>query len=66
MDVEKVSKLLPPGYMLVAKARFPNLEFVSTLEIFHKLPFTLWFIINNLLGIIKKGYWILLKYKKFL
>jgi ubiquinone/menaquinone biosynthesis C-methylase UbiE len=66
MDEEKVSKLLPPGYMLVAKAHFPNLEFVSTLEIFHKLPFTLWFIINNLLGIIKKGYWILLKYKKFL
>jgi len=65
MDVEKVSKLLPPGYVLVAKAHFPNLEFVSISEIFHKLSFTLWLIINNLLGIIKKGYWILLKYKKF-
>jgi ubiquinone/menaquinone biosynthesis C-methylase UbiE len=66
MDEEKVSKLLPPGYVLVAKAHFPNLKFISISEIFRKLPFTWWFTINNLLGIIKKGYWILLKYKKFL
>jgi hypothetical protein len=65
MDEEKVSNLLPPGYVLVAKAHFPNLASVSISEIFHKLPFTLWLIINNLFGIIKKGYWILLKYKKF-
>jgi hypothetical protein len=66
MDEEKVSKLLPPGYVLVAKAHFPNLNFISISEIFRKLPFTWWFAINNLFGIIKKGYWILLKYKKFL
>jgi SAM-dependent methyltransferase len=66
MDEEKVSKLLPPSYVLVTKAHFPNLQLISTLGIFHRLPFPLWFIINNFLGIIKKGYWILVKYKKFL
>jgi len=66
MDEERVSRLLPPGYTLVAKAHFPNLEFISTMEIFRKLPFTLWFVLNNLLGIVKKGYWILLKYRKSL
>jgi hypothetical protein len=64
MDEEKVSKLLPPSYVLVAKAHFLNLEFISALGVFHRLPFKLWLIINNLLGIIKKGYWILLKYEK--
>jgi len=65
MDEEKVRKLLPSSYMLIAKAHFPNVEFVSIMGIFQKIPFRLWFIMNNLLGFLKKGYWILLKYKKF-
>ena len=26
-------------------------------------PLTFWLIINNILGLIRKGYWIILKYK---
>ena len=54
MGENRVRELLPPNYVLVA-TYFPNLELISTMEVFRRLPFTMWFIMNN--GIVKKGYW---------
>jgi ubiquinone/menaquinone biosynthesis C-methylase UbiE len=64
MDEKNVTSLLPSRYALVASCHIPNVELISLATIFWHLPPRLWLIFNNLLGKIRKGYWILLKYKK--
>jgi ubiquinone/menaquinone biosynthesis C-methylase UbiE len=64
MDETKVSELLPPNYLLAATYHFPNIEIVSTSTFCQKLPLRLWLLLNSMLGKIRKGYWILLKYEK--
>jgi hypothetical protein len=64
MDEKKVSQLLPRQYAFIASCHFPNVEIVSASTIFQHLPFRFWLLLNNLLGRIRKGYWILLKYRK--
>jgi ubiquinone/menaquinone biosynthesis C-methylase UbiE len=64
MDEGKVSQLLPQNYALISSYHFPNVEIVSASTIFQHLPFRFWLLLNNLLGRIRKGYWILLQYIK--
>jgi len=64
MDEGKVKKLLSDHYILIAKCHLLNVELISTSSIFKLLPTKLWLIINSLLGNLRKGYWIILKYKK--
>jgi ubiquinone/menaquinone biosynthesis C-methylase UbiE len=64
MDEGKVSELLPPNYALVSSCHFPNVEIVSTSAVFQHLSFRFWLFLNGLLGRIRKGYWVLLKYIK--
>ena len=64
MDEEKVTNLLPNSYTLVKQLTLPNVELISTSTIFAHLPFRLWLFLNDMLGKIRKGYWLLLKYEK--
>lgn len=64
MDEEKVTTLLPNHYTLFARCHLPNVELISLAGIFERLPLSLWLLLNNLLGKLRKGYWLLLKYKK--
>lgn len=64
MDQEKVDSLLPNHYTLVVSCHLPNLGIISLSRIFAHLPLKLWLVFNNLLGKLRKGYWILLKYQK--
>ena len=64
MDEEKVTSLLPNHYTLTASCHLPNVRLISLSRIFRRLPLKLWLVLNNLLGKFRKGYWIILKYKK--
>ena len=64
MDQEKVESLLPNHYTLVVSCHLPNLVIISLSRIFANLPLKLWLVLNNILGKLRKGYWIILKYKK--
>jgi len=64
MDEGKVSQLLPQNYALISSCHLLNVEIVSASTIFQHLPFRFWLLLNNLLGKIRKGYWILLQYSK--
>ena len=64
MDEKNVTSLLPKNYTLTSRHTLPNLELISLLTIFRRLPFKIWFMLNNILGKIRKGYWLLLKYEK--
>jgi 2-polyprenyl-3-methyl-5-hydroxy-6-metoxy-1,4-benzoquinol methylase len=37
--------------------RLPNIQMISCKSFFKSLPFRLWLILNDILGLIKKGYW---------
>lgn len=64
LDEEKISNLLPANYSQIAKYHLPNIPLVSLSPVFQYLPFRLWSILNNTLGRLRKGYWIILKYTK--
>jgi len=64
MDEEKVQNLLSNRFILTAKCHLPNLSIISLSRIFKLLPLRLWLGLNNLLGKLRKGYWIVLKFKK--
>ncbi|RLG44583.1 MAG: hypothetical protein DRN92_07750 [Thermoproteota archaeon] len=64
MDEHKVTELLPSCYRLTKKKHMPNVGILSCLNIFQPLPLELWILINDFLGVIRKGYWIILKYIK--
>ena len=64
LDEQKITSLLPKNYKLLEKTHLPHLELISCYRIMSDLPFRLWFLINNILGAIRKGYWIILKYIK--
>jgi ubiquinone/menaquinone biosynthesis C-methylase UbiE len=63
-DENKLKKLLPDNYVQTEKKNLPNVELISCNKLLGKLPLTFWLIINSILGLIRKGYWIILKYKK--
>lgn len=64
MDENNVRSLLPPHYTLISKYTLPNVGLISLSRLFRGLPFKIWFTLNNMLGKIRKGYWLLLKYEK--
>lgn len=65
MDEDKVTALLPrQSYTLTTKYHLPNVELLSVAIIFKHLPLRYWLLLNNMLGRLRKGYWILLKYVK--
>jgi ubiquinone/menaquinone biosynthesis C-methylase UbiE len=64
MDEEKCKSLLPNHYTLTTKCHLPNVAIISLSRIFRHLPLSLWLVLNNSLGRVRKGYWILLKFKK--
>jgi len=64
LDEHKVSSSLPKNYRLVGKKHIPNLELISCSRVMSFLPLQLWLLINEILGIIRKGYWIILEYIK--
>jgi ubiquinone/menaquinone biosynthesis C-methylase UbiE len=63
-DENKLKKLLPDNYVQTEKKNLPNVELISCNKLLGKFPLTFWLIINNILGTIRKGYWIVLKYQK--
>jgi ubiquinone/menaquinone biosynthesis C-methylase UbiE len=64
LDEERIISLLPSTYSLVATCHLPNIPLVTLSSIFQNLPLRAWLVLNNLLGRIRKGYWIMLKFHK--
>lgn len=64
MDEKKVNALLPNYYTLVSKYTLPNVELISLSTVFRHLPFKPWYALNKMLGKVRKGYWIMLMYRK--
>lgn len=62
LDESKVTSLLSKDYKLIKKKHLPNIEIISCSSLFKYLPLRIWLLLNDLLGMIKKGYWIILKY----
>jgi len=60
-DLEKIFSLLPKGYSTEKCVFLPNIPRISLSTLFRRLPFRVWLPLNNLLGVIKKGYWIVLR-----
>lgn len=65
-DENKLSSILPENYKLVKEKHLPNLGLISCSKLLSWLPLRIWLLINDLLGIIKKGYWIVIRYVKSL
>ncbi len=63
-DENKLTSLLPKNYVQIEKKHLPNIELISCNRLLEKFPLTIWLIINHILGFIRKGYWLLFKYKK--
>jgi ubiquinone/menaquinone biosynthesis C-methylase UbiE len=65
LDESDITKLLPRNrYKLTRTYRLPNLQIISCKGIFESMPLRVWLILNDALGIIRKGYWIVLHYNK--
>ena len=63
-DESKLRSLLPKNYVQIEKKHLPNVELISCNKLLGNLPLILWLVINNILGFICKGYWVILKYIK--
>jgi len=64
-DLKDIISLFPKSYKLKQKIHLPNMPFISLSRIFSLLPTNVWLLLNNFLGRRKrKGYWIILKFKK--
>ena len=63
-DENKIASLLPENYKMVKKKYLPNLELISCSKLLSYMPSRIWLLMNDLLGIIRKGYWITLKLVK--
>jgi ubiquinone/menaquinone biosynthesis C-methylase UbiE len=64
LDEEKISGLLPSYFNLIEKYHMPNVGLLSCSNLLEPLPLKIWLSINNILGLKKKGYWIVLTYVK--
>lgn len=56
MDEEKVVSILPGHFVLLRSIHLPNLGLVSLASVFKHLPFKLWLCLNDILGLLRKGY----------
>jgi ubiquinone/menaquinone biosynthesis C-methylase UbiE len=65
LDEHKITSLLSPYHFSLTKMHhLPNVGLVSCSRLFKWLPLPLWLIVNKVLGLVRKGYWIILQYKK--
>ncbi|MGB7955668.1 MAG: class I SAM-dependent methyltransferase [Candidatus Nitrosopolaris sp.] len=64
LDENKITDLLPSHFKLTRKCILPNFPIISCSNILESLPLSAWLLINNSLGLISKGYWIVLRYLK--
>jgi ubiquinone/menaquinone biosynthesis C-methylase UbiE len=46
-----------PNLVLRATYRLPNVQMVSCKPFFKSWPFRIWLLLNDMLGVVKKGYW---------
>jgi ubiquinone/menaquinone biosynthesis C-methylase UbiE len=65
LDVEKVSSLVPANFKLIEVYHLPNIQIASCSNLLKPIPLIIWLRINSLLGLVRKGYWIIVKYQKF-
>jgi ubiquinone/menaquinone biosynthesis C-methylase UbiE len=63
-DEDKLASFLPKNYKEVKKKHLPNLELISCSTLLNWMPLRIWLLVNDFLGIIRKGYWITLKLVK--
>ena len=63
-DEHKLSDIVPKNYYFINKDHLPNIPIISLSRLFYYLPLKAWITINKLLGLYKKGYWLIMKYKK--
>jgi len=59
---QDIISLLPNNYTLISKKHLPNVFSLS--RIFRNLPFKVWLMLNDLLGKLGKGYWIVYKFHR--
>lgn len=64
LDEFAIQEILPECYDLLRTCRLPNLQIVSCKSIFQKFPLSVWLLLNNILGLIGKGYWIVCSFAK--
>lgn len=64
MDEEKLEKIVPSTFNLRQVYHMPNIESVSCSSYLKRLPLSTWLFANQILGLIRKGYWIVLLYRK--
>lgn len=65
-DDTDIVSLLPNYYTLITKKHLPNTYFhlITWLPILRHLPLRNWLRINDILGTIRRGYWVIYKFKK--
>jgi len=63
MDERTVSELLTSSFRFIEKNHLPNIAQISIMTFFERLHPKVWLMLNRLLGTVRKGYWILLKYE---
>jgi ubiquinone/menaquinone biosynthesis C-methylase UbiE len=63
-DEGKLKSLLPKNYAQIEKKHLPNIELILCNRLIGNFPLQIWLIINKILGLIRKGYWLVLRYKK--
>jgi ubiquinone/menaquinone biosynthesis C-methylase UbiE len=64
LDEYKILSLLPSHFRLVKKFHLPNVTMISSSSMLRTLPILIWLVINNTLGLLTKGYWIVLQFTK--
>ncbi len=65
LDEHKITSLLTPHQFSLTKIHhLPNLGIISCSRLFERFPLPLWLVVNKVLGLVSKGYWIVLQYKR--
>lgn len=63
-DDNNITALVPRHFELVERYHLPNIAQISCNRILQALPVSIWLLLNNFLGLIRTGYWIVLVYIK--
>lgn len=64
LDVVKMRKLVPRNFKFGRADYLPSLQMVSCSKLFRRFPLSMWLLVNKLLGLFKRGYWMILQYQK--
>ncbi len=64
MDEKHLTGLLPDGYRQVSRLHIVNLPYITLWGPFRILPVRLWLLIQNVLGRVMLGYWLVMKFVK--